>query len=372
MCFLRLAAQLHCLILVAASLGLLGKGTAAADGAGNPSHAGAEGSDAQLLALAKARGELVRITAEPVKISAALSALCRAANPDPSKADPHAGHFVQVYANVSAESPMWDPFERFPVGAVVLKEKLGSQAPGAKPELFTGMVKRAAGFAPEGGDWEYFTLDGELTKVTSRGKLQSCAECHQSHAASDYVTKESAARQSLTGDGAVVRQGSGSTIFLPARLAQTHGSKLSRNEAREAWKKANPSASSAPPEDMSAVGGPKLRYEPIEKKNTLGFWVNAADWAHWDFEVAQPGAYVVQVFQGCGKGSGGAEVEVECAGRKLSFVVEDTGHFQNFTWREVGRVAFPESGRQMLVLRPKSKPGVAVMDVRQVRLVRTK
>ena len=57
------------------------------------------------------------------------------------------------------------------------------------------------------------------------------------------------------------------------------------------------------------VHGAMLRFEPLPHKNTLGFWVNAADWASWDFEVSKPGKFTMEITYCCGNGSGGSEVE---------------------------------------------------------------
>ncbi|MCE9611942.1 MAG: sulfatase-like hydrolase/transferase [Chthoniobacter sp.] len=113
------------------------------------------------------------------------------------------------------------------------------------------------------------------------------------------------------------------------------------------------------------VHGEKLRFEPEPMKRTLGFWVNPADWASWDFAVGKPGKYEVEVLQGCG--GGGSEVAVEVAGQKLTFIVENTGHFQYFIQRAIGVVELP-TGPQTLAVRPQSKKGGAVMDLRQVTL----
>ena len=113
------------------------------------------------------------------------------------------------------------------------------------------------------------------------------------------------------------------------------------------------------------VHGEKLRYEPQPMKRTLGFWVNETDWASWDFPVAKTGAYEVEVLQGCG--GGGSEVAVEIAGQKLTFTVENTGAFQHFIMRSIGTVQLP-AGPQTLTVRPQSKKGAAVMDLRQVTL----
>jgi len=114
------------------------------------------------------------------------------------------------------------------------------------------------------------------------------------------------------------------------------------------------------------VHGEKLRYEPQPQKNTLGFWVRAEDWASWDFDVPKAGRYEVEVLQGCGN-AGGAEVNVEAGGQTLRFTVTGTGHFQNFAQRTIGIVELP-AGRQTLAVKPQTKPGNAVMDLRRVVL----
>ncbi len=113
------------------------------------------------------------------------------------------------------------------------------------------------------------------------------------------------------------------------------------------------------------VHGEKLRYEPQPMKRTLGFWVNPNDWASWDFDAAKAGKYEVEVLQGCS--GGGSEVAVEVAGQKLSFTVENTGNFQHFIMRTIGVVDLP-AGKQTLAVKPQSKKGGAVMDLRQVTL----
>ena len=112
-----------------------------------------------------------------------------------------------------------------------------------------------------------------------------------------------------------------------------------------------------------------MRYEPATNKNCLGYWVNPRDWAEWEFTLSQPGTFEVELWQGCGKGQGGSEVAVQAGGSRLSFVVEDTGHFQNFVPRRLGRVTFASRGPQRLAVLPIRKQGAAVMDVRLVRLI---
>ena len=111
-----------------------------------------------------------------------------------------------------------------------------------------------------------------------------------------------------------------------------------------------------------------LRYEPLTNKNCLGYWINPSDWAEWEFTVTQPGAFEVEVWQGCGKGQGGSDAEVEVGGEKFDFVVEETGHFQNFAPRHLGQVNLRKPETHSLAIRAMRKQAGAVMDVQQIRL----
>jgi len=117
----------------------------------------------------------------------------------------------------------------------------------------------------------------------------------------------------------------------------------------------------------AVVHGKTLRYEPASHKNVLGFWTDPADWAEWTFTPPAAGRYEIEVQQGCGQGSGGARVDVEVGGKTFPFTVVDTGHFQQLVQVTVGQVDLP-AGEQTLAVRPRSKPGAAVMDVRRVVL----
>ncbi|MCO6456746.1 MAG: hypothetical protein J5I93_15715 [Pirellulaceae bacterium] len=119
----------------------------------------------------------------------------------------------------------------------------------------------------------------------------------------------------------------------------------------------------------AVVHGKNLRYEPQPHKNTLGYWTEVDDWCQWEFDVRRPGEFRVVVSQGCGQGHGGSEVAVLVDKHELRFTVEDTGHFQNFRRREIGRVHLAEEGLHKLQIRPRTKARAAVMDVRQVELI---
>jgi len=114
--------------------------------------------------------------------------------------------------------------------------------------------------------------------------------------------------------------------------------------------------------------GKNVQYEPPAHKNTVGYWTVLEDWVGWEVFIPKPGRYEVELLQGCGTGSGGSEVELGLAGSSLKFVVMETGGFQKFMPRRLGVLEVAEAGRHTFTIRPLSKPGVAVMDVRQVLL----
>jgi len=115
------------------------------------------------------------------------------------------------------------------------------------------------------------------------------------------------------------------------------------------------------------IHGTTVRYEPQPNKNTVGYWTKKDDWVSWDFVVERPGKFEVIALQGCGKGSGGAEVQFIIEDQKLKMTVQDTGHFQNFVERNIGQMEL-KKGPHRLEVRPLTKPGVAVMDLRSVKL----
>lgn len=94
-----------------------------------------------------------------------------------------------VYANDRARRALSDEesLAPLPVGSVVVREKYVGADDAAPPELVAAMVKRARGFNPKGGDWEFLVLDPSLTKVLERQKTGSCLECHDAQRRRDFL-----------------------------------------------------------------------------------------------------------------------------------------------------------------------------------------
>jgi arylsulfatase A-like enzyme len=126
------------------------------------------------------------------------------------------------------------------------------------------------------------------------------------------------------------------------------------------------------PASTAEVHGVMLRYEPLPHKNTLGFWVRPNDWASWEFDVSRPGVFEVEALVGCGAGSGGSTVTFQFPGQTLTLIVPVTGGFQNFQTQKLGRVTIDRAGRTRLEVHATRKPGAAVMDLREVKLLPAK
>ncbi len=281
---------------------------------------------------------LDKLTPEPVAFKDTRSAmLCREQTPEENAQNANNPHDkpnqkLEIYINPAAAEAYLDRHGVLPAGSVVVKQKLAADG---KPLLYTGMQKRQAGYFPGGGDWEYFTLDAEQI-VMERGRLAHCASCHERWQTQDFLARDPSARlgQAQLTSGRVI----------------LHSSK-------------------------AGTTGEKLIYEHQPHKNTLGYWVNAKDFATWSFKLNKPGEFMVEILQGCGEGQGGSEVELRFIPahqpdkpEAIKFTVVETGHFQNFIRRAVGQVKLTTPGDYKVELRALRKAANAVMDLRQVTL----
>jgi hypothetical protein len=101
--------------------------------------------------------------------------------------NPHTNKFFTVYVNdIGSKAMLSQKDPSFPVGTVIVKEKLASKE-SQTPELLTVMIKQKEGFNQASGDWEYAVMDGTGTRLQVRGDLQNCQSCHLAKQGSDYV-----------------------------------------------------------------------------------------------------------------------------------------------------------------------------------------
>jgi hypothetical protein len=71
--------------------------------------------------------------------------------------------------------PVLGPSSALAPGATLVERLIDPRSAG--PVAYFVMVKRAQGYDPAGGDWEYLVM-GASGHVETRGKLPLCARCH--------------------------------------------------------------------------------------------------------------------------------------------------------------------------------------------------
>ena len=96
--------------------------------------------------------------------------------------------FARYFANDLAQSVIYQTTPKFPVGAIIVREKLVTED-AEIPSLVTVMVKREKGFSKKTGDWEYFVIEGGVGKIIKREKEGSCSKCHANASETDFVFK---------------------------------------------------------------------------------------------------------------------------------------------------------------------------------------
>jgi len=137
------------------------------------------------------KGKIHRVTKTPFKMHPSTTALCRIPTPvelAASNAEVHADRYCHVYVNEPALKPMRTGQGTYPEGSLIIKQKYSDVA-GTKTELFTVMRKMPKGYDAENGDWEYSVINSTASKILSRGRTDSCIQCHTEYEHTDYVTR---------------------------------------------------------------------------------------------------------------------------------------------------------------------------------------
>jgi len=119
----------------------------------------------------------------------------------------------------------------------------------------------------------------------------------------------------------------------------------------------------------ATVVGRTARYESGGGKDNIGFWTDINDYVKWEFSLRQPGRFQVEIEYACNNDTAGSEYVVSVAGQQLHGKVRQTGGWTQFVKERLGTVRLGPVGRFVLSVRPISKPGYAVMNLRAIRLL---
>jgi alpha-L-fucosidase len=116
------------------------------------------------------------------------------------------------------------------------------------------------------------------------------------------------------------------------------------------------------------VHGQHAQLQGQGENENIGYWTSADDYLTWSIDGAKPGRYTIEVSYACEPGSAGAEYQVSVGdGRQLKGKISSTGSWGTFRSETLGELELA-AGRQTIQVRPLSKPGVGVMNLRWVRL----
>jgi arylsulfatase A len=118
----------------------------------------------------------------------------------------------------------------------------------------------------------------------------------------------------------------------------------------------------------ASIHGPMLRFQSPPHLDALDNWGKQQDWVSFEFEVAQTGKFDLELLSRCRQEDAGSTVEITVGGQTLTHIVQvtDPGKFQA---RVIGGVELQRTGRHLLTIKPQTKPGNLVMDLRRVRLL---
>jgi len=98
----------------------------------------------------------------------------------------HNNNYLKVLANAIAADPYTTAVYPLPEGSVVVAEHHGGDPACGSVNGYYLMAKQQPGYYGGGDDWRWQELDTNQ-RVVQDGKLQSCASCHATCAASDYL-----------------------------------------------------------------------------------------------------------------------------------------------------------------------------------------
>ena len=103
----------------------------------------------------------------------------------------------------------------------------------------------------------------------------------------------------------------------------------------------------------------------------LGFWGLQQDWVSFDFQLTERGKYDLELLYSCRKENAGSILEISLDGQKVTHVVRETKE-RKFEPHNIATLELSHAGRYTLAIKPQSKPGRVVMELRRVRLLPSK
>jgi hypothetical protein len=100
---------------------------------------------------------------------------------------PHHAPSIVVRVNPEAIEAFRAGLAPLPAGTTVVKEKHPDLAAKNPPAEYGAMIKREPGYDAAHGDWEYVFVTRGAEKMVTRGRIESCIDCHAHVKEKDYL-----------------------------------------------------------------------------------------------------------------------------------------------------------------------------------------
>jgi alpha-L-fucosidase len=118
--------------------------------------------------------------------------------------------------------------------------------------------------------------------------------------------------------------------------------------------------------DAEISGGARLETKADGVPN-IGFWTRTEDTVEWTATIEKPGTFEVEMDYACDPNSGG-QLNISAGSGKLAIKVAPTQSWGDFKVLGIGRITIDKAGPVTLAIKPASKKGEGVINLRRVVL----
>jgi alpha-L-fucosidase len=117
----------------------------------------------------------------------------------------------------------------------------------------------------------------------------------------------------------------------------------------------------------ATIVGSTAQLEGTGEQN-VGYWTNVGDYLTWEVKVSTPGRFSVALTYACDPGSAGSTFSLVNGASSLDGQTQSTGSWSAYVTTALGSITVAQAGAITFQLKPKTKPGVAVMNFRTLAL----
>jgi hypothetical protein len=100
----------------------------------------------------------------------------------------------------------------------------------------------------------------------------------------------------------------------------------------------------------------------------IGHWTDKNDSVQWPVLITKPGAFDIEVSFACEPGSEGSECVMTIGDQAYPGTVKATGGWGDFRTEQGGQITIDKTGPTAITVKARSKPGLAVVNLRSITL----